>query len=289
MIRRAAALLALMPACSAPAPGAESRDLPPALREISGLAIASPGSVFAHDDEQAVVHEIELATGRTLRSFSLGSPPARGDFEGIAADRGRVHLITSDGRLLSADAGPHGAHIPFEVHDTGAGADCEIEGLSLAPRPGHVLILCKRAQGGGREDRLIIYQWSIEAPAPVGRPWREIDVREALRGDRGRFAPSSIEWVPTRRQLVVVSAGDRTLLVLDENGRILGSERLAAGRHPQPEGVTITAADELVIADEGDRGRPARLTLYPAGYLRQVLSSRATASALPTSSRKPAR
>lgn len=294
MIRRAAALLLLAPACSASAPapgaGADSRDLPAGLSEVSGLAIASTGSVFAHNDEEAVVHEIELATGRTLRRFSLGSPPARGDFEGIAAESGRVYLITSDGQLLAAPIGPDGARVPFEVHDTGVGAACEIEGLSLAPEPGNLLILCKRARRGGREGRLLIYQWRIGSTAPVRRPWRDIELGEALGGGRRQFAPSSIEWVPARRQLVVVSARDRMLLVLDETGRILGTRRLEAARHPQPEGLAVTSSDQLAIADEGQRGRPGRLTVYPPDYLRQFLSRfAATPSGLPTSSKKPAR
>ena len=285
-----AALLLLLPACSAPAPAQESRDLPPALREVSGLAVASPGSVFAHDDERAIVHEIDLASGRTLRRFPLGDPPARGDFEGIAADRGQVYLIASDGRLLAASLGRDGRRMPFEVHDTGAGADCEIEGLSLAPEPGNLLILCKRVRGGGREGRLRIYQWTIGARGPVGRPWRDIGLSEALGDGRDGFAPSSIEWVPARRQLVLVSARDRRLLVLDETGRILGTRGLSAARHPQPEGLAITASGALAVADEGQSGRPARLTIYPPDYLRQVLSSfEATSSALPASSKKPAR
>ncbi|HYN45337.1 MAG TPA: hypothetical protein VES64_01460, partial [Allosphingosinicella sp.] len=199
MIRRAAALLLLfLPACSAPA-ARPYHDLPLGLREISGLAAASPGSVFAHDDERAVVHEIELATGRTLRRFSLGDPPARGDFEGIAADRTHVYLITSDGQLLAAPIGADGASVPFEVHDTGVGAACEIEGLSLAPEPDSLLILCKRARHGRREGRLLIYRWSIGGAAPVGRPWRDIDLGEAADGALDGFAPSSIEWVAARR------------------------------------------------------------------------------------------
>ncbi|HYI64779.1 MAG TPA: hypothetical protein VEW71_07850 [Allosphingosinicella sp.] len=271
MIRRAAALLMLMPACSSPAPGPH-RDVPLALREVSGLALASAGSVFAHDDERAIVHEIELAGGRTLRRFSLGGPPARGDFEGIAADRGRIYLIRSDGLLLAARIGADRERLPFEVHDTGAGAECEIEGLSPAPEPGNLLILCKRSRRGGQEGRLLIYQWNIGTREPVRRPWRDIDLRDSLGDEREGFAPSSIEWVPARRQLILVSARDLRLMVLDETGRILGSHRLAAARHPQPEGVTVTPAGALVIADEGERGRPGRLTVYPPDYLRQVLS-----------------
>jgi uncharacterized protein YjiK len=287
-------LLLLAAACSAappdpPAPAPDQRDLPPSLREVSGLAEASPGSVFAHDDERAVVHEIELASGRTLRRFSLGDPPARGDFEGIAADRDHVYLIASDGRLLAAPIGEDGATVSFETYDTGVGAACEIEGLSLAPEPRRLLILCKRARHGPA-GRLVIYEWDMVTHGPAERPWRDIDVRALLGEAYAEFAPSSIEWVPSQRQLVVVSARDRMLLALDENGGVVGTDRLDAARHPQPEGVTVTASGQVVIADEGPRGRPGRLTVYPPDYLRQVLSRfAATASGPATSSKNPAR
>ena len=286
-MRHAAGLL-LLTACSAPATG--PGDLPPSLREVSGLAIASAASVFAHDDESAAIHEIDLTSGRVIRRFSLGSPPVRGDFEGIAADSQRIYLIASDGRLLAASIGQHGTRVPFEVHDTGAGAECEIEGLSLAPRPGSLLILCKRVRRGDRTGRLLIYEWNISAGTPVRRPWLDIDLRDLLGEEQGAFAPSGIEWVPARRELVMVSARNRLLLICDEKGRILGMRRLSATRHPQPEGVAVAASGALVIADEGRRGRPARLTVYPPTYLRQVLSSFAeTSSTLPMSSKKPAR
>ena len=63
-----------------------------------GLAVASPNSLFAHDDEQGAVSEIDVASGRVMRSFTFGG---RGDYEGIAAQDGRIFVITSEGMLSS--------------------------------------------------------------------------------------------------------------------------------------------------------------------------------------------
>jgi len=242
--------------------------MPPALREVSGLAMASADSVFAHDDEQAVVYEIQLATGRVMRRFALGDPPTRGDFEGIAAGGGRIFLITSDGLLLSAPIGADGAHVPFERYDTGVGAACEIEGLSLSPSPGRLLILCKHIHHGRADGRLLIFEWEIDGRSPA-RVWRDIAL-PARDGGHSRITPSSIEWAPALRQLVVISSGDRTLLVLDETGRVIGEGQLPARDHPQPEGAAVTDSGALVIADEGRGGTAGRLTVYPPDYLRHL-------------------
>lgn len=265
-MRRAALCGLLFAACAQPEePGAARAEveLPDGLAEVSGLAAASPGSVFAHNDERAMIHEIALTDGRVIRSFALGDPVETGDFEGIAASGGRIHLITSDGRMLVANAGEDGARVPFEEYDTGAGAACEIEGLSPAPEPGILLIVCKRMLREGGRGRLVIYRWNAGTRAPVGRPWREIDLTEALGGERGEFAPSGIEWVSEQRRLLVISARARSLLVLDQDGRILARHRLNAASHPQAEGVTVVGSNRLVIADEGGYGRPARLAVYP--------------------------
>lgn len=264
-----AALPLAMLACSSPAQGPDEEEaaredtarpveLPEGLREISGLAIASPETVFAHNDERATIHEIEIATGRVLRSFALGDPPLEGDFEGIAAADGRIWLITSEGVLFSAQIGAHGATVDYQTRDTGVGEACEIEGLSLAPEPGALLIVCKQLHGEGRRGPVTIYRWSESAPDEARQPWLEI----ALDGEE--VSPSGIEWDAARRRLIVIAARGQALIMLDEQGRVTGRRRLPRRAHPQPEGVAVTPSGAIVIADEGKRDEPGRLTLYPA-------------------------
>src|SRR5687768_6569101 len=88
--------------------------LPDELAEISGLAFAPDGRLFAHGDEQGLVHRLDPRNGKILGSFALaatGREPdlgkklkgARaadaviGDFEGIAIVGDRFFLVTSNG------------------------------------------------------------------------------------------------------------------------------------------------------------------------------------------------
>lgn len=229
------------------------------LREISGLAVAGPTSVVAHDDEQAVVREVAIEDGRILRSFRFGD---RGDFEGIAADGSRIFVIASDGRLSSFAAAPDGATVSPETVDTGAGESCEIEGLSLAPQPGRLLILCKEIRGRGNRGRLLIFAWDIAARRLT--PFVDADLSDGLGENRRGFAPSGIDWDASRRRIVIVSARNRLLIELDENGQITAQRVLERLRHPQAEGVAVMPNGALVVADEaGDSGGPGRLTVYP--------------------------
>jgi hypothetical protein len=87
------------------APAAEAVDpsefmqwkLPKRLKEISGLALTPDERLLAITDEQAVVYELDYAEGRVIKSFWLGDPIVRGDFEGIAVLEDTVWLLTSDG------------------------------------------------------------------------------------------------------------------------------------------------------------------------------------------------
>ena len=51
------------------------------LREISGLASAPGDRIFAHDDERAVIYEIDRE-GRLVKAFAMGDKPVREDFAG---------------------------------------------------------------------------------------------------------------------------------------------------------------------------------------------------------------
>ena len=272
MIRQAALILLLAGCAATPASneanattadedGVRVISLPDGLREISGLAVAGPTSLFAHNDERGVVSEIDIATGRVLRAFTFGG---RDDYEGIAAHDGRVFVISSRGMLSSFAAVADGATVTPETVDTGAGDQCEIEGLSLSPRPGQLLILCKEVRGRGNRDRLLIFAWDIAARRLAPQPFVDVDLREALGENRRGFAPSSLDWDASRRRLVILSARNRLLLETDESGQILTQRVLDANRHPQAEGVAVMPNGALAVADEaGDSGGPGRLTVYP--------------------------
>lgn len=235
------------------------------LREISGLAMASESSVYAHNDEHGIVYELSLETGDVLAAFALGGITELADFEGIAFENGRIYLVTSDGKIYEALIGEHRKRVRFNVFDTGIGSFCEIEGLTRGFEPGSFIVLCKSARIQAVYNKLTIYKWSVNDRLPATEPLLQIPFEEFLsEKEAENFRPSAIEWDEERKAFVVLSAQSRQLAIMDKAGSVLATEFLSSDFHPQAEGVAITPSGDLVIADEGARRSSGTLSLYKA-------------------------
>jgi hypothetical protein len=265
---RAAALILASTgvACAAPtgedqtAASARAFRLAGALSEISGLAPAGPASVFAHDDEHAIIFEIDINTGATLRAFALGKPTLAGDFEGISVGDGLIYLLTSDGRLYEALPADDGARAAYKVYDTGLGAVCEAEGLAAAGG-GEFFILCKHSAFGDRGKRLVMCKWTLGGPRSPAQVFG-LSLKDLIPNPKGKFRPSDLARDATSGDFLILdSAGASILRISAEGGRV-GYRRLAKPLHPQPEGLAIMADGRLVVGDEGPSGQ-GRLTVYP--------------------------
>lgn len=273
--RAAAALLALV-ACSpysAPAQTgpvgaslfAEAPDLqwrlPDRLREISGLAVASDGRLFGHDDETAVIYEIDIADGRLVKAFALGDPVETGDFEGLAiTPDGGFWLVTSRGELFRFQEGDDGAHVTYERFNTGLDDVCEIEGLAYLAAEESLILACKRNQARGMRDMISLHAWRIGVDAAT--PWRALPESEiAVAAGVRSFRPSSIEIDAGTGRIILLSANDRALAELSTEGALVAARALS-GAHPQPEGVAVLPDGALVIADEAGSARPL-ISRYP--------------------------
>lgn len=248
--------------------------LPTRLREISGLTLDPEGRLFAHDDEVAVVYQLDYQSGRIIKAFALGSPPRRGDFEGIAWVAGRIYLTTSDGELLVADEGRDGTFLPYERHETGLGTRCEIEGLYHDAAARLLRLACKTVREPGNRNRTLVLAWSLATarPAPehdVELLWPDASqgVAENLIGDGTgrRLRLSGLTRSPGNGNFVAVAARQHALAEFAPDGTLVRAFRIPnAHHHPQMEGVAMTAAGDLIVADEGGKQR-GRLSVYAAG------------------------
>lgn len=239
-------------------------ELPRPLHEISGLALdATDDGLFAHHDERATVFRLDPAGGRILSSFNLGSRGRAGDFEGIALAGSRFFLVTSDGRLLESGHGEDGAAVEFdEIRIASRRVCAEIEGLEY-DAPGNALLLaCKFTEGRALRDRLIILRFSLRSRTLDAEPFISLPV-ESLRpfGLGSAINPSGIAIHPLTGTIIVLAAGQRAIVELDRNGRVLGAAQLRGRYHTQAEGIAVTRDGTLIIADEGGSGT-AKLTYY---------------------------
>jgi uncharacterized protein YjiK len=263
-------ILSCAPAPSSPAtaapPGslfaAESEhqwQLPSQLAEISGLALSTDGRLFAHDDERAIIYELDAATGRVIKRFTLGEPVETGDFEGLAiAPDGAFHLITSRGILYTFREGDDGSRAPFETTDTGLRRTCEIEGLTFSQVDDSLIIACKSMNDRAMRDTIYLFAWRADSGA---RPWLSLpEASLTARARVDRFRPSSLEIDPASGRILLLSGNDGALVELSRDGEVLAARALGAG-HRQAEGVTVTTEGALIISDEAAGGQ-ATLTRY---------------------------
>lgn len=233
-------------------------ELPGRLDEVSGLATTPDGRLFAHDDERAVIHEIDPAEERVTKSFALIGRSVRADFEGIAVVGERFFLVTSRGILYELREMPDEGRSPYRVTDTGLGSRCEIEGFDYDPESEALLFACKASVP--ERGVLVVHRIALDPDRGALDPIL-VDRRSLSgHGVDPDFAPSAL-LVDPEGTILLLSATAHALVEVDRAGVVLDGVTLSPDRHRQPEGLALGSDGTLYIADEAD-GRDARLTGY---------------------------
>lgn len=239
--------------------------LPGKLKEISGLAMTDDGRLLAHNDESAVVFEIDERNGQVVKRFSLSDldKPVKDDFEGIAVAKDRVYLVTSQGRLYEFFEGKDGATVLYNVYTTGVGKDWEIEGLAYDSRMQALLLVSKQPLSKEEAGRLTIFRWSVNEKRLVPDGHTVIPIADLADHVKGKkFQPSGIERHLRSGNYFLIAARQGAIAEVTPTGQVLSVVTFPAEWHRQAEGVTFTTPGTLIVADEG-AGKRARLTLYP--------------------------
>ncbi len=238
--------------------------LPAALAEISGLAYTPDGRLLAHGDEQAVVYQIDLASGRPVKRFGIGGPggPLLGDFEDIQVVGNRIFLVNSNGEIVEAPEGGDGEMKPPLRRGRGLGGACEVEGMTWDEGSKSLLLLCKQANGKRWKGQVVILAVSPETGEFEPEP--RLVIREAelgrVTGARS-FAGSAITRHPRSGTYLMLAGSQRLYAEIDSTGKVLGGGKLSAQRHRQPEGIAIAPDLTLLISDEA-AGGTATITGY---------------------------
>jgi uncharacterized protein YjiK len=238
--------------------------LPADLAEVSGLAYTPDGRLLAHGDEQAVVYQIDLASGRPVKRFGIGGPggPLLGDFEDIQVVGDRIFLVTSKGEIVEAREGGDGETKPPLRRGRGLGGACEVEGMTWDERSKSLLLLCKQAKGKQWKGQVVILAVSPESGEFEPEPRLVIPEAELQRVTGAKtFAGSAITRHPRSGTYLMLAGPQRVYAEIDSTGKVLGGGKLSAQRHRQPEGIAIAPDLTLLISDEA-AGRTATITGY---------------------------
>ena len=234
--------------------------LPQDLAEISGLALMADARLFAHGDEQGRISEIDHRRGVLVKRFMIG-PPVQDDFEGITAVNDALFLLASDGKLYEFKEGGNNQRVPYTVHDTGLGRECEFEGLAFDPAINSLLLACKNVGRKRLRDFLVIYRWKLPGGTGPRLSQLTVPLARVIGPNRWkRLHPSDITVDPSSGNYVLIAAQEKALVAITPAGAPIFSRPLPKGLE-QPEGVAITKDSILIVGDEAV-GRPATVTLY---------------------------
>ncbi len=243
---------------------AVSVKLPGRLSEASGLAMSQDGRLFSHDDEVATVYQVDYATGKILKQFSLGRFGIKGDFEDIAIAGNLMYLIRSDGVIYEFPEGDDGRTVEYRTYKTPLTASHDVEGMCYDPETDALLLACKAFPGKGYEGHRAVYSFSLKSKSLNPKPRFLIRLSEVAKtSDKGEFRPSGIERHPVTGSFFVIAAHGSSIIELSREGHLLAQQSINKKVNSHPEGITFTPDLTLVLCNDGQKAK-GTLSLYPA-------------------------
>ncbi len=269
-------LVAALAACGAAVPSgivADELPLPHQLREASAVTTVDADTVACVQDEVGALYFVSLSGSQPVRKVEFGP---RGDYEGLVRVGEAYWVLRADGVLHELQRAGERFRIARSVSLPAGFRDWE--SLCHEPISGRLLVMPKDPPSGDKDARDQRPVFAVDPVAAVvdAEPFavwrRSVWLDQALaRGfdvpvrvsDKGKekvqleLAFSEMLAARERDQFLLLAAGDRVLLRVDREGRLLGVLRLDPARLPQAEGMTFLADGRLLVVSEADGG-PAR-------------------------------
>ena len=231
------------------------------LDEISGLCTDFDDRVFAHNDEEGTLFELDINSGKIIKEFALKDKPKE-DFEGIAFTGKNFFLVSSNGDLYKFNEEEEKEEVDFEIYKTKLKSKHDVEGLCFDPKTNSLLLACKEYADENMKDVKGIYSFSLENYELSNKPIFTID-KDLLANysDEDKFMPSGIEYNHSTDTFFLIGGKGLLIIELNRSGKIIAKKKLAKGFHHQPEGITFLKNGTLLISDEKN-GNDGRVTVY---------------------------
>ncbi len=244
------------------------------LKEVSGLALMDNNHVLAIQDEKGIIYKIDLQNNKVEQKFNFAK---KGDFEAVALVDSTVWVAKSNGKLYKVTLEKDNIKT-IKIIKTPFHKKNNLEGLCYDKANNSLLIACKGnpffEEGKNNKDFKAIYRFDLTKDSLIEKPFLLIDLMELkekqhlgkaskagikilrkMNENEGdpTFQPSAIAIHPFSKNMYLLSAVGKQLLVLSPKGKMLFWQELDKKTHPQPEGICFAPNGDLYIADEGKK------------------------------------
>jgi uncharacterized protein YjiK len=250
--------------------------LPNKLSEISGLTTTNDHRIFANNDEKSIIYQLDYNSGKIIKSFTVGKKTLKEDFEGIAFTNGLFYLVTSNGDLYEFTEGNDKDEVKYKKFKTFLDSDNDVEGLCFDPNTNSLLLVCKGNPGKKYKGNRAVYEFSLDKKKLEKKPRFLLPLTKIMENVKSdfnsklgefflikddTFAPSGIEYNSKSGTYFILSFKGRMIVEISKTGDIIKMYFLDSKNHRQPEGITFSTDNKLIISDES-AGKKAMLTVY---------------------------
>jgi DNA-binding beta-propeller fold protein YncE len=222
-------------------------ELPPVLKEISGICWFEKDKLAAVQDESGIIYIYNLEQGKIEREIPFG---ANGDYEAITQTTDAFYVLRVDGTVIKV---PKDGTKTRE-YDTFLEAKDDTEGICY-DRKNQRLLISLKASADSLNGIKNVYAFNLINNSLSKDPVFRINTKDTLfiTGNKKKdlFQPSEISIHPVTAELYLTGGTNSSLLLLTNSGKLHYYTLLNPSEFEQPEGIAISPSGELFIATEG--------------------------------------
>lgn len=227
--------------------GIEIINLDDQLDEISGLFYKDATTLYAIQDEEGEIFEINTTTGEHKKIVDFKK---EGDFEGIAESKGVFYALESDGDIFKINK--DGTDEKFEFFNDDK--DFEFEGLTLDKKTNSLLVACKKHGKNDMNDDVFIYSFSLSNNEYNKDPF----LRVSQSAIHSKFKASGLT-INSKGNLYLISAISFTIVEISRTGEVINKAQLPYSIYNQVEGICFGKNNILYISSEKAKGDKAKI------------------------------
>jgi len=253
-------------------------NLPSELLEISALGYDQHQKLHVSvNDEKGILYILDLKKCKIHNKFNFGS---KGDYEGIESVGDIVYILKSNGNIYPFDitSGEVGKTIKTPLSLTN-----DVEGLGYDKIRGELIFACKGSPNIKDHDDLkhskAFYTYQIDSDDFHKKPKFVVKDRKLkefveenmkniskskqkkLKERIKHFSPSAIAKHPISEHFYILSSVGRSLVICNDDGKLVNVIFLNPDIHSQPEGITFDPSGKMYISNEG-RSLIAKIYTY---------------------------
>ena len=230
-------------------------ELPPILKEISGICMFEENKIAAVQDELGIIYIYNLNDSKIEREISFGP---KGDYEGITHTSESFYVLRVDGTVFEVPKSGKA----FKEYDTHLELKDDTEGIVYDSKKGRLLISLKASKDSINSKD--IYAFSLKTFKLSEKPVFSINTSDTIFNignglkKNNNFQPAEITIHPKTGELYLTGGTNSSVLILDSSAKTQYYTLLNPSDIEQPEGIAISRTGELYIASEGVK-QPAKI------------------------------